>query len=52
MNRLKCALDREYENDAETTMAVHTPPNTSPVELYFRGEKVAKVKNTKYRIKT
>lgn len=43
MNRLKAALQREYEDDPNTTMQIHNPRNTHSVELYFRGEKTAKV---------
>lgn len=43
MSRLKAALQREYEDDAETSIEVHNPRNTVSVELYFRGEKTAKV---------
>ncbi|KYB26686.1 Cleavage and polyadenylation specificity factor 73-like Protein [Tribolium castaneum] len=43
MNRLKAALQREYEDDPNTTIHLHTPRNTHAVELYFRGEKTAKV---------
>lgn len=30
---------------------VHNPPNTHSVELYFRGEKMAKVMNTLQNVK-
>ena len=43
MNRLKNALQREYEDDPEYNIEVHNPRNTQAVELYFRGEKMAKV---------
>ena len=43
MNRLKAALQREYEDDPTITMHLHNPRNTHGVELYFRGEKTAKV---------
>lgn len=43
MSRLKAALQREYENDPNTTIHLHNPRNTQAVELYFRGEKTAKV---------
>lgn len=43
MGRLKAALQREYEDDPNTTMNLHNPRNTHAVELYFRGEKTAKV---------
>ena len=44
MSRLKAALIREYEDDAEYDIEVHNPGNTKSVELYFRGEKMAKVR--------
>jgi len=43
MSRLKAALLREYESDPSHTIEVHNPRNTVSVELYFRGEKMAKV---------
>ncbi|XP_031566314.1 cleavage and polyadenylation specificity factor subunit 3-like [Actinia tenebrosa] len=43
MGRLKAALIREYEDDSELSIVVHNPPNCQSVELYFRGEKMAKV---------
>ena len=43
MSRLKAALVREYEDDTEYQPILHNPRNTVPVELYFRGEKMAKV---------
>ncbi|XP_005109022.1 cleavage and polyadenylation specificity factor subunit 3 [Aplysia californica] len=43
MARLKSALMREYEDDTEYKMEVHNPRNTVPIELHFRGEKMAKV---------
>lgn len=46
MNRLKAALQREYEDDPNTTIHLHNPRNTHAVELYFRGEKTAKVMGT------
>ena len=42
MSRLKAALIREYESD-EHNIEVHNPRNTVSVDLYFRGEKMAKV---------
>ncbi|XP_074660015.1 cleavage and polyadenylation specificity factor subunit 3-like [Tubulanus polymorphus] len=42
MGRLKSALLREYEDDAET-VNVYNPRNCQPVCLHFRGEKMAKV---------
>lgn len=46
MSRLKAALQREYEDDPSTKMEIHNPRNTVAVELYFRGEKTAKVNIT------
>ncbi|GLH01328.1 hypothetical protein R5R35_007001 [Gryllus longicercus] len=46
MSRLKAALTREYEDDPNTRMELHNPRNTVAVELYFRGEKTAKVMGT------
>ncbi|KAJ6638439.1 Cleavage and polyadenylation specificity factor 73 [Pseudolycoriella hygida] len=43
MLRLKSALQREYESDKNSTITFHNPRNTHSVELYFRGEKTAKV---------
>lgn len=43
MSRLKAALMREYEDDPNTNIVIHNPRNTVAVELYFRGEKMAKV---------
>jgi len=43
MSRLKTALIREYENDPTHNIEVHNPRNAQSVELYFRGEKMAKV---------
>ena len=56
MGRLKAALIREYENEDDETDSTgeksaiekvkptfYNPRNTSKVELYFRGEKMAKV---------
>ena len=55
MNRLKSALVREYEAENEAAdkaiqegkfakkISFHNPRNTAAVELYFRGEKMAKV---------
>ena len=56
MGRLKAALIREYENEDDETDSAgeksaiekvkptfYNPRNTSKVELYFRGEKMAKV---------
>ena len=44
MGRLKAALQREYEDDPNTKIEIHNPKNTVAVELYFRGEKTAKVR--------
>ncbi|EDW84518.1 uncharacterized protein Dwil_GK13096 [Drosophila willistoni] len=43
MSRLKLALQREYEADATTDIKFYNPRNTHAVDLYFRGEKTAKV---------
>ncbi|XP_043271249.1 cleavage and polyadenylation specificity factor 73-like [Venturia canescens] len=43
MGRLEAALQREYENDPNTTMEIHNPRNTVAVKLYFKGEKTTKV---------
>ncbi|KAK2149507.1 hypothetical protein LSH36_449g04013 [Paralvinella palmiformis] len=43
MGRLKAALIREYEDDPEYNIDIYSPRNTQEVELYFRGEKMAKV---------
>lgn len=43
MSRLKSALQREYENDVNANITFHNPRNTHSVDLYFRGEKTAKV---------
>ncbi|XP_026469038.1 cleavage and polyadenylation specificity factor 73 [Ctenocephalides felis] len=44
MSRLKSALQREYENAPQgQQLTLHNPRNTHAVELYFRGEKTAKV---------
>ncbi|XP_023331965.1 cleavage and polyadenylation specificity factor 73 [Eurytemora carolleeae] len=43
MSRLKAALVREYEADPTHNIEIHNPRNTVSVELYFRGEKMAKV---------
>ncbi|XP_071853593.1 cleavage and polyadenylation specificity factor subunit 3-like isoform X3 [Apostichopus japonicus] len=43
MSRLKAAILREYEDDPEYHIQVHNPRITQAVELYFRGEKMAKV---------
>ena len=46
MMRLKTALVREYQENPEISITVHTPRNCEEVQLYFRGEKMAKVCNT------
>ncbi len=46
MARLKAAVLRECEDNDEMSVEVHTPRNTQAVELYFRGEKMAKVMGT------
>lgn len=43
MGRLKAALLREYEDETENPLQIYNPPNTHAVQLYFRGEKTAKV---------
>lgn len=43
MARLKAAIIREYEDDEDISIEVYNPRNTQAVELYFRGEKMAKV---------
>lgn len=43
MSRLKAAILREYDDDDEYNIQVHNPRTTQAVELYFRGEKMAKV---------
>ena len=43
MQRLKTAVLREYEDDPDYHIQVHNPKTTQAVELYFRGEKMAKV---------
>jgi cleavage and polyadenylation specificity factor subunit 3 len=42
MNRLKLALLDKYA-DKEGAMKIFTPRNCEALELYFRGEKMAKV---------
>ena len=46
MARLKAAVLRENEDSDDVSVEVHTPRNTQAVELYFRGEKMAKVMGT------
>jgi cleavage and polyadenylation specificity factor subunit 3 len=43
MAKLKDALIRQYEDSVDYNIQVYNPRNTQPVELYFRGEKSAKV---------
>ncbi|KAI6213956.1 Cleavage and polyadenylation specificity factor subunit 3 [Aphelenchoides besseyi] len=44
MNRLKAAIVRQYEgNDVESKIEVHNPRNTESLNLFFRGQKTAKV---------
>jgi cleavage and polyadenylation specificity factor subunit 3 len=43
MQKLKDALIRQYEDNPDYNIQVYNPRNTQPVELYFRGEKNAKV---------
>lgn len=46
MSRLKSALQREYENTPNANITFYNPRNTHAVELYFKGEKTAKVMGT------
>ncbi|XP_065321633.1 cleavage and polyadenylation specificity factor subunit 3-like isoform X2 [Gordionus sp. m RMFG-2023] len=46
MYRLKAALIREYEDDPDNNIEIFNPRNTQAVELYFRGEKMAKIVGT------
>lgn len=39
MSRLKAALQREYEDDPNTSITLHNPRNTQAVELYFRYDR-------------
>ena len=43
MQKLKDALIRQYEDSPDYNIQIYNPRNTQPVELYFRGEKSAKV---------
>jgi len=43
MSRLKAALVREYEADTTHDINIYNPRNTVSVDLFFRGEKLAKV---------
>ncbi len=43
MQKLKDELIRQYDDHQDYHIQVYNPRNTQPVELYFRGEKNAKV---------
>ena len=43
MQKLKDNLLKQYEDNPDYNVNVYNPRNTQPVELYFRGEKSAKV---------
>lgn len=43
MARLKAAVLREYEDSEDMNVEIYMPRNTQAVDLYFRGEKMAKV---------
>uniref|UniRef100_A0A1I8B9L3 Cleavage and polyadenylation specificity factor subunit 3 n=1 Tax=Meloidogyne hapla TaxID=6305 RepID=A0A1I8B9L3_MELHA len=43
MNRLKAAIQRQYEDDTDFQIEVYNPRNTESVNLFFRGQKTAKV---------
>jgi cleavage and polyadenylation specificity factor subunit 3 len=43
MQKLKNELILQYEDSTEYSVQVYNPRNTQPVELYFRGEKTAKI---------
>ena len=43
MGRLKAALQRQFAKDPDRNIVVYNPKNTQSVDLYFRGEKSAKV---------
>lgn len=43
MSRLRMALQDKYSEKQET-IKIHTPRNCEKIELYFRGEKMAKVR--------
>ncbi|KAI9340894.1 cleavage and polyadenylation specificity factor subunit 3 [Obelidium mucronatum] len=45
MGRLKSALVSKYQ-DSESVLNIFTPKNCEPVELYFKGEKMAKAMGT------
>ncbi|PWA01388.1 hypothetical protein BB558_002517 [Smittium angustum] len=42
MSRLKAALISRY-TEKEISLKIHTPKNTETVEMYYRGEKMAKM---------
>lgn len=44
MGRLRAAMQDRYKNRDED-VKIHTPRNLEPLELTFRGERVAKVTN-------
>ena len=43
MARLKAAILREHEDSEDMNVEIYMPRNTQAVDLYFRGEKMAKV---------
>lgn len=43
MQKLKNELLLQYGDNADYNVQVYMPRNTQPVELYFRGEKTAKI---------
>lgn len=43
MARLKAAIVRDFEDRGISNIQVYNPKNCQPVELHFRGEKMAKV---------
>ena len=43
MQKLKTELQLQYEDNVDYNIQVYNPRNTQPVELYFRGEKTAKI---------
>ncbi|KAJ3123144.1 Cleavage and polyadenylation specificity factor subunit 3 [Nowakowskiella sp. JEL0407] len=45
MNRLRSAMESRYA-ERDEPLDIYTPRNTVPVELYFRGEKLAKTIGT------
>eukprot|EP00124_Ichthyophonus_hoferi_P003251 Ihof_evm2s272 gene=Ihof_evmTU2s272 len=42
MGRLKAELTRRFDERPDVNTVIHTPKNTQAVELFFRGEKLAK----------